>query len=239
MFNSFKRDSLKFQHLLGLINIGTPTEDIVEWLDCSEEYVEAIQAEVSTAVLDRVARFDEAAQIARLNLVRMARGVDPVSYIRQDPPYQKGLYPDLDRHILVMPVLNATIDDTGIAMDETEIELDATASWATGKDGYSVADARAGVDFYVFLVVPAEDDPHYLLSDAITAPTGYTLGTDARMLGGFHCARLAQSAASRSLPDLPFPTPEIPGWAGLAVGDILPGSVWDIAPNDIPIISYL
>jgi len=219
MFNSYKRDSLKFQHLLGLIAVGETSADIAEWLDVSEAFVDEIEAELATVASDALGLADEAAQLARLKLVRLARSVE-TGYVRASLPIIKPTEPA----VLSLPAMTVTIDSSDIEMAAAEIDLDETASWDTGKDGYAVAAARAGLDFYLFLVVPAEDDPEFVLSNVSTDPGDYTLGTDARLIGGFHCARLVQSAASK----------DQSGWGGLAVGDILPGSIWDISPNDIP-----
>lgn len=221
MVNGFKVGSYKYLTLVGLIVAGEDDETISAWLDVVESFVASVRAEIATAASDSAAVAYATAEVERIELARLARAVSYSDYARASIPAIKSTDED-DRYVISFPAITVTVDETEVALDAFDLDLSESASWDTGS--YDTASNRAAVDFYLYVVVPGEGDPTILASAEATEASGYTAGTDCLQIGGFRCAAVAESATSRDDDD----------WTGLAVGDILPGSIWDISPVDIP-----
>lgn len=140
-------------------------------------------------------------------------------YERGTAPSIKGTLAGADRHTIVSPGggLIVGIDDMVYKLP-TEIELDLNNAecWDTITPNYTVAGARAGKDFYIYVCKPSSGYvPILILSANSTYPVGYTANTS-RKIGGFHC--LCASVGTISGHPL----------SGFVTGDILPLSVWDL-----------
>lgn len=93
---------------------------------------------------------------------------------------------------------------------------DGTLVWTCEKD-YTVADNRAGVDFYIYACQSSGAAPKIVISANSTVPTKET-AESSRKVGGFHCECL----------DVGEPTPN--HWLkNFKTGDIIPFSVWDLS----------
>jgi hypothetical protein len=95
--------------------------------------------------------------------------------------------------------------------------LATAANWDTqSPTDYTVAENRAGKDFYIYLVAPTEGTvPKIVISASPIAPSGYST-TTSKLVGGFHCVCLA------------YGTIEGHPLTGYLAGDIIPNSVWDL-----------
>ena len=70
---------------------------------------------------------------------------------------------------------------------EVTVDISDSTNWDSTETDYTVAENRAGKDFYIYAV----DDKvtksvHIVLSANSTVPTGYT-ESSSRKIGGFHC----------------------------------------------------
>ena len=122
------------------------------------------------------------------------------------------------------------------------LDVGVSGSWdTTSPTDYTVADTRAGKDFYIYACEPAEGNaPVLKLSANSTIPTGYTADTS-RKIGGFHCLCAAigtntygyvNSVDDIALVDESYVSHTISGtqhWLeGYVAGDVLPFSIWDL-----------
>ena len=141
------------------------------------------------------------------------RDFNPNFYARPSLPALASTSTEAGRRTLVVPAKTAAALAsadfyTAIAVS---LDLSVAASWDTtsGTD-YTVADNRAGKDFYLYATTSG-----LKLSANSTVPTGFDASTS-RKIGGFHCLCLSVGAISgHSL-------------TGFLTGDILPASIWDV-----------
>ena len=109
---------------------------------------------------------------------------------------------------------------------EVTVDISDTANWDSTETDYTVAENRAGKDFYIYAV----DDKvtksvHIVLSANSTIPTGYT-ESSSRKIGGFHCLCADVGTPTWRNPATKETTAH---WlSGYVKGDILPYSVWDL-----------
>lgn len=140
-------------------------------------------------------------------------------YERGTAPSIKGTLAEVDRHTIVSPGggLIVGIDDMVYKLPtEIELDLNNAVCWDTITPNYTVAGARAGKDFYIYVCKPSSGYvPILILSANSTYPAGYTANTS-RKIGGFHCLCLSVGTISGH----PL--------SGFVTGDILPLSVWDL-----------
>ena len=112
--------------------------------------------------------------------------------------------------------------------NDVEVTVDITDSnnWDSTETDYTVAENRAGKDFYIYAV----DDKvtksvHIVLSANSTVPTGYT-DSSSRKIGGFHC--LCADVGTPTWRNPATLKDEAHWLSGYVKGDILPYSVWDL-----------
>ena len=109
---------------------------------------------------------------------------------------------------------------------EVTVDITDSSNWDSTETDYTVAENRAGKDFYIYAV----DDKvtksvHIVLSANSTVPTGYT-ESSSRKIGGFHC--LCADVGTPTWRN-PATLKDEPHWlSGYVKGDILPYSVWDL-----------
>lgn len=142
------------------------------------------------------------------------RDFNPTFYARPSLPALASTSTDAGRRTLVAPAKTAaalTSADfyTAVAVS---LDLNTAGNWDTtsGTD-YTVANNRAGKDFYLFATTSG-----LKLSANSTVPTGFDANTS-RKIGGFHCLCLSVGTISGH----PL--------SGFLTGDILPYSIWDLA----------
>ena len=109
---------------------------------------------------------------------------------------------------------------------EVTVDITDTANWDSTETDYTIADNRAGKDFYIYAV----DDKvtksvHIVLSANSTVPTGYT-ESSSRKIGGFHC--LCADVGTPTWRNPATLKDEAHWLSGYVKGDILPYSVWDL-----------
>lgn len=109
---------------------------------------------------------------------------------------------------------------------EVTVDISDTANWDSTETDYTVAENRAGKDFYIYAV----DDKvtksvHVVLSANSTVPTGYT-ESSSRKIGGFHC--LCADVGTPTWRNPATLKDEAHWLSGYVKGDILPYSVWDL-----------
>lgn len=109
---------------------------------------------------------------------------------------------------------------------EVTFDISDTANWDSTETDYTVAENRAGKDFYIYAV----DDKvakfvHVILSANSTVPTGYT-ESSSRKIGGFHC--LCADVGTPTWRNPATLKDEAHWLSGYVKGDILPYSVWDL-----------
>ena len=109
---------------------------------------------------------------------------------------------------------------------EVTVDISDSSNWDSTETDYTVAENRAGKDFYIYAI----DDKvtksvHIVLSANSTVPTGYT-ESSSRKIGGFHC--LCADVGTPTWRN-PATLKDEPHWlSGYVKGDILPYSVWDL-----------
>ena len=141
------------------------------------------------------------------------RDFNPNFYARPSLPALASTSTDAGRRTLVVPAKTAAALASADFYTAVAVSLDLSvaASWDTtsGTD-YTVADNRAGKDFYLYATTSG-----LILSANATVPTGFDASTS-RKIGGFHCLCLSVGTISgHSL-------------TGFLTGDILPASIWDL-----------
>ena len=109
---------------------------------------------------------------------------------------------------------------------EVTVDISDTANWDSTETDYTVAENRAGKDFYIYAI----DDKvtktvHVVLSANSTVPTGYT-ESSSRKIGGFHC--LCADVGTPTWRNPATLKDETHWLSGYVKGDILPYSVWDL-----------
>ena len=109
---------------------------------------------------------------------------------------------------------------------EVTVDITDSANWDSTETDYTVAENRAGKDFYIYAV----DDKvtksvHIVLSANSTVPTGYT-ESSSRKIGGFHC--LCADVGTPTWRNPATLKDEAHWLSGYVKGDILPYSVWDL-----------
>ena len=113
--------------------------------------------------------------------------------------------------------------------NDTEVTVDITdsANWDSTETDYTVAENRAGKDFYIYAVNNGTTDTHVhiVLSANSTVPTGYT-ESSSRKIGGFHC--LCADVGTPTWRNPATLKDETHWLSGYVKGDILPYSVWDL-----------
>lgn len=114
---------------------------------------------------------------------------------------------------LSTPAINAELDGDLLSFAAGTIGLNTEASWDAST--YATPATRSGKDFYVYATADG-----LILSANATYPTGYT-AANSRKIGGFHCLCVAVGTISGH----PL--------SGMAAGDILPASVWDLQHRPI------
>ena len=141
------------------------------------------------------------------------RDFNPNFYARPSLPALASTSTEAGRRTLVVPAKTAAVLAsadfyTAIAVS---LDLSVAASWDTtsGTD-YTVADNRAGKDFYLYATTSG-----LKLSANSTVPTGFDASTS-RKIGGFHCLCLSVGTISGHT------------LTGFLTGDILPASIWDV-----------
>lgn len=95
------------------------------------------------------------------------------------------------------------------------LDLTDSSSWDNPSIDYTVADNRAGKDFYIYAVQNSDTTLKFVISANSTVPNGYT-ADNSRKVGGFHC--LCADVGTISGHTL----------SGYVTGNILPLSVWDL-----------
>lgn len=113
--------------------------------------------------------------------------------------------------------------------NDVEVTLDITdsANWDSTETDYTVAENRAGKDFYIYAVDDNKvtKSVHIVLSANSTVPTGYT-ESSSRKIGGFHC--LCADVGTPTWINPATLKDETHWLSGYVKGDILPYSVWDL-----------
>ena len=111
--------------------------------------------------------------------------------------------------------------------NDTEVTVDITdsANWDSTETDYTVAENRAGKDFYIYAVDNGTTHVHTVLSANSTVPVGYT-ESSSRKIGGFHC--LCADAGTPTWRNPATLKDETHWLSGYVKGDILPYSVWDL-----------
>ena len=109
---------------------------------------------------------------------------------------------------------------------EVTLDISDSSNWDSTETDYTVAENRAGKDFYIYAV----DDKvtksvHIVLSANSTVPTGYT-ESSSRKIGGFHC--LCADVGTPTWRNPATLKDEAHWLSGYVKGDILPYSVWDL-----------
>ena len=109
---------------------------------------------------------------------------------------------------------------------EVTVDISDTANWDSTETDYTVAENRAGKDFYIYAI----DDKvtksvHIVLSANSTVPIGYT-ESSSRKIGGFHC--LCADVGTPTWRNPATLKDEAHWLSGYVKGDILPYSVWDL-----------
>lgn len=109
---------------------------------------------------------------------------------------------------------------------EVTVDISDTTNWDSTETDYTIAENRAGKDFYIYAV----DDKvtksvHVVLSANSTVPTGYT-ESSSRKIGGFHC--LCADVGTPTWHNPATLKDEAHWLSGYVKGDILPYSVWDL-----------
>ena len=109
---------------------------------------------------------------------------------------------------------------------EVTVDISDTTNWDSTETDYTIAENRAGKDFYIYAV----DDKvtksvHIVLSANSTVPTGYT-DSSSRKIGGFHC--LCADVGTPTWRNPATLKDEAHWLSGYVKGDILPYSVWDL-----------
>lgn len=101
---------------------------------------------------------------------------------------------------------------------EVTVDITDSANWDSTETDYTVAENRAGKDFYIYAVNNDTTDSHVhiVLSANSTVPTGYT-ADNSRKIAGFHCLCLGVGTIDN------HPA------SGYLTGDIIPNSVWDLS----------
>ena len=110
---------------------------------------------------------------------------------------------------------------------EVTVDISDTANWDSTETDYTVAENRAGKDFYIYAVDDNKvtKSVHIVLSANSTVPTGYT-ESSSRKIGGFHCLCADVGTPTWINPATKETTAH---WlSGYVKGDILPYSVWDL-----------
>ena len=110
---------------------------------------------------------------------------------------------------------------------EVTVDISDTANWDSTETDYTVAENRAGKDFYIYAI----DDKvtksvHIVLSANSTVPTGYT-ESSSRKIGGFHC--LCADVGTPTWRNPATLKDEAHWLSGYLAGDILPASIWDLS----------
>jgi hypothetical protein len=100
------------------------------------------------------------------------------------------------------------VDGALLSFAAGTIGLDTAGNWDAST--YATPANRSGKDFYVYATADG-----LILSANATYPTGYT-AANSRKIGGFHCLCVAVGTISGH----PL--------TGMAAGDVLPASVWDL-----------
>lgn len=109
---------------------------------------------------------------------------------------------------------------------EVTVDISDTANWDSTETDYTVAENRAGKDFYIYAVDDkATKSVHIVLSANSTVPTGYT-ESSSRKIGGFHC--LCADVGTPTWRNPATLKDEAHWLSGYVKGDILPYSVWDL-----------
>jgi hypothetical protein len=143
--------------------------------------------------------------------------VTPAQYERDVPWAAKSVSVAADRYTLLSPSqLLVNVGGFGLYIETQQaLDLSQAATWdTTAATDYTVADNRAGKDFYVYACYNS-DTLKLIVSANSTYPDGYT-PTSSRKIGGFHC--LCKSVG----------TITGHGLSDYLTGDILPASVWDL-----------
>lgn len=109
---------------------------------------------------------------------------------------------------LATPVAKVEVDGALLSFEAGTIGLNTAGNWDAST--YATPANRSGKDFYVYATADG-----LILSANATYPTGYT-AANSRKIGGFHCLCVAVGTISGH----PL--------SGMAAGDILPASVWDL-----------
>lgn len=109
---------------------------------------------------------------------------------------------------------------------EVTVDISDTTNWDSTETDYTIAENRAGKDFYIYAVDDkATKSVHVVLSANSTVPTGYT-ESSSRKIGGFHC--LCADVGTPTWRNPATLKDEAHWLSGYVKGDILPYSVWDL-----------
>lgn len=109
---------------------------------------------------------------------------------------------------------------------EVTVDISDTANWDSTETDYTIAENRAGKDFYIYAVDnKVTKSVQVVLSANSTVPTGYT-ESSSRKIGGFHC--LCADVGTPTWRNPATLKDEAHWLSGYVKGDILPYSVWDL-----------
>lgn len=122
---------------------------------------------------------------------------------------ESELFSRASANTLDVPEVVGVVDGTVVSVAATTLSLNTAGNWDSAT--YATAANRAGKDFYVYLLKAGG----VILSANSTYPTGST-ATNSRKIAGFHCLCTAVGTISGHT------------LSGMAQGDILPRSVWDL-----------
>ncbi|MHC1713140.1 MAG: hypothetical protein AB9872_13415 [Solidesulfovibrio sp.] len=142
--------------------------------------------------------------------------VTPAQYDRDVAFAAKPVSVAADRYILLSPSqLLVNVGGFGLYISAQQaLDLSLAATWDSTATDYTIADSRAGKDFYIYACYNA-GVLKFLASANSTYPEGFT-STTSRKIGGFHClCKSVGTIAGHALSDY-------------LTGDILPASVWDL-----------
>lgn len=121
-----------------------------------------------------------------------------------------------NRYKIIAPKFSVVINNIlYVSADQPTVDLSVASNWDTvTPTDYTVAAARAGLNFYIYACSSASGII-VVVSANSTVPTGYT-ASNSRKVGGFHCLCVdVGTIASHDLTDF-------------VAGDVIPESIWDL-----------
>ena len=122
---------------------------------------------------------------------------------------QGALFSRASANTLAVPDLGGVVDGDLVEVAATSLSLNTSGNW-DGNGSFHTQSNRAGKDFYLYL----KKAGGVVLSNNASVPNGFT-SSNTRKLAGFHTLCVAVGSISGHT------------LSGLALGDILPASVYD------------